>query len=202
MLKNRLAQVIPDKDILKLLFHTIDRYRNFPNRGLSMCNQTSRLFALYYLDSLDRFIKEKLQIKHYVRYMDDLILLSDDKELLAECLKRIKIIVDNHLKLEFNDKTQIFPVRNGVDFLGFHFYLTDFGKVIKKLRRYSKVRFKNRLKQLQHEIKTGKVHLKDINMSLASYHGHLNHGHTYKLRTHVFSNIKFSKPQISDKTAD
>ena len=165
-----------------------------------MGNQTSQLFALYYLDPLDRFIKEKLRIKHYIRYMDDLVILSDDKEHLSDCLKSMKTIVNNHLELEFNNKTQIFPIRNGVDFLGFHFYLTDSGKVIKKLRRASKVRFKNRLKQLQHEYKTGKVQLEDINMSLASYHGHLKHGHTYKLRTHVFSKIKFSKPNLYNST--
>jgi len=190
VLKNRLTQVIPDKYILNLLFHIIDSYQYSPNRGLPMGNQTSQLFALYYLDPLGRFIKEKLQIKHYVRYMDDLVLLSDDKERLAECLKITKTIANNHLKLEFNDKTQIFPIRNGVDFLGFHFYLTDSGKVIKKLRRSSKVRFKNRLKQLQHEYKTGKVQLDDINMSLASYCGHLKHDHTYKLRDSVFSKFK------------
>ena len=112
----------------------------------------------------------------------------------------MQVIVNNHLKLEFNDKTQIFPIRNGVDFLGFHFYLTDSGKVIKKLRRSSKVRFKNRLKKLQHEYKTGKAQLDDINRSLTSYHGHLKQGHTYKLRTHVFSKIKFSKPKLYNST--
>ena len=190
VLKNRLQKIIPDKDILNLLFHIIDSFEHSPNRGLPMGNQTSQLFALYYLDQLDRFIKEKLQIKHYIRYMDDLVLLSDDKEYLKDCLKSMQSLVNNQLKLEFNDKTQIFPIKNGVDFLGFHFYLTDSGKVIKKLRRSSKVRFKNRLKQLQHEYKTGKVQLDDINMSLASYCGHLKHGHTYKLRASVFSKFK------------
>ena len=190
VLKNRLQKIIPDKDILNLLFHIIDSFEHSPNRGLPMGNQTSQLFALYYLDQLDRFIKEKLQIKHYVRYMDDLVLLSDDKDYLKDCLKSMQSLVNNQLKLEFNDKTQIFPIKNGVDFLGFHFYLTDSGKVIKKLRRSSKIRFKNRLKQLQHEYKTGKVQLDDINMSLASYYGHLKHGHTYKLRASVFSKVK------------
>ena len=182
VLKNRLQKIIPDKDILSLLFHIIDSFEHSPDRGLPMGNQTSQLFALYYLNPLDRFIKEKLKIKHYVRYMGDLVLLSDDKDYLKNCLKSMQSLVNN--------KTQIFPIKNGVDFLGFHFYLTDSGKIIKKLRRSSKIRFKNRLKKLQHEYKTGNTKLDDINMSLASYYGHLKHGHTYKLRASVFSKVK------------
>lgn len=191
VLKNQLQKIIPDKDILNLLFHIIDSFEHSPNRGLPMGNQTSQLFALFYLDPLDRFIKEKLRIKYYVRYMDDLVLLSQDKEYLSDCLKIMQKIVNNDLLLEFNEKTQIFPLKNGVDFLGFHFYLTDSGKVVKKLRRSSKVRFKNRMKKLQKDYKTGKIQLENIKMSLASYKGHLKHGHTYKLRSDVFSKISF-----------
>lgn len=156
-----------------------------------MGNQTSQLFALYYLDPIDRLVKEKLQVRHYVRYMDDLVLLSDDKDFLRECLYQMNELLINALKLEFNDKTQIFPIKNGVDFLGFHFYLSESGKVIKKLRRSSKMRFKNRLKELQRDYSTGKIDCADINRSLASYKGHLQHGHTYRLRSHVLSNLKF-----------
>ena len=83
-----------------------------------MGNQSSQWFALYYLDRLDRFIKERLKVKYYVRYMDDGVLIHHDKEFLKKALA----------------KTQIFPISQGVDFLGFHFYLTDTGKVIKRLR--------------------------------------------------------------------
>ena len=120
-----MQKIIPDKDILKLLFHIIDSYQHSPNLGLPMGNQTSQLFALYYLDPLDQFIKEKLRIKHYVRYMDDLVLLADDKEYLRDCLKSMQSLVNNQLKLEFNNKTQIFPIQICVDFLWFHFYLSD-----------------------------------------------------------------------------
>lgn len=166
-----------------------------------MGNQTSQLFALYYLDPLDRFVKENLRIKHYVRYMDDLVMLSDDKEHLKDCLKNMENLVNNQLKLDFNEKTQIFPIKNGVDFLGFHFYLTDSGKIVKKLRRSSKVRFKNRLKQLQHDYKNGKIQFENIKMSLASYHGHLKHGHTYKLRSSILPKIVFSKSSSTNENA-
>lgn len=192
-LKNRLEKVIPDKDILNLVFHIIDSFEYSPGRGLPMGNQTSQLFALYYLDPLDRLIKEKFRIKHYVRYMDDMVLIFHDKDYLKKCLQTMNYFVQDKLKLEFNQKTQIFPIKNGVDFLGFHFYLTDTGKVVRKLRRSSKVRFKNRLKQLQNDYRNDKTQLENINMTLASYVGHLKHGNTYNLRSAVFSKFKFSK---------
>ena len=95
VLKNRLQKIIPDKDILNLLFHIIDSYQYSPNHGLPMGNQTSQLFALYYLDQLDRFIKEKLQIKHYVRYMDDLVLLSYDKDYLKKSINSVPSLLKN-----------------------------------------------------------------------------------------------------------
>lgn len=125
--------------------------------------------------------------------MDDLVMLSDYKSFLFDSLNQMNKILTTTLKLEFNNKTQIFPIKNGVDFLGFHFYLTETGKVIRKLRRSSKIRFKNRLKQLQYDYSNNKIKTEDINRSLASYKGHLQHGHTFKLRKHILSNLKFIK---------
>lgn len=93
-----------------------------------MGNQTSQLFALYYLDPLNRLIKEQLRIKHYTRYMDDCILVHPDKKYLQECLRQMTLLVEDELKLSFNHKTQITPLATGVEYLGWHFYLTDTGK--------------------------------------------------------------------------
>lgn len=187
VLKNKLIKVIPDKDILDLLMKIINSFEYSENRGLPMGNQTSQLFALFYLDQLDRFVKEKLQIKHYIRYMDDMVLIHPSKEYLKKCLNGMNDLVENELKLSFNSKTQIFPLRNGIDFLGFHFYLTDTGKIIKKLRRSSKVRYKNRMKKLKKDFESGKTDLSSIKMTIASYNGHLKYGHTYKLKKNVMS---------------
>ena len=85
-----------------------------------------------------------MQIKHYTRYMDDMVLLHKNKEYLQEKLLQMQEMCDNELKLELNEKTQIFPIRHGVDYLGWHFYLTDTGKVIKKLRTQNKKRLNKR----------------------------------------------------------
>ena len=158
-----------------------------------MGNQSSQWFALYYLDRIDRIIKEKYKIKYYTRYMDDLILLHEDKEHLKACLAEIRVFAAEKLKLEFNEKTQIFPVSEGVDYLGWHFYLTDTGKVIRRLRTSNKRRFKRRLKAFQEKYRSGEMDFDAIKRSLSSYDGHLQHGHTWKLKTKVYGNFVLTK---------
>ena len=70
---------------------------------------TSQILAIFYLNDLDHFIKEKLHIKYYIRYQDDGILPEYNKEYLKYCLKEInKFILDYGLCL--NDKTRIINV--------------------------------------------------------------------------------------------
>lgn len=129
---------IKDTDVKKLLFHIIDSIsvnpEEFDKRGLPLGNQTSQWFALWYLNGLDRMIKEQFGIKYYSRCMDDGILNREDKEYLKQCLDKMEKYIRMELKLSFNEKTQIFPISQGADYLGFRFYLTDTGKVIKRLR--------------------------------------------------------------------
>lgn len=195
VLKNLLRKSIPEDKILNFLFKIIDSYEDLPNQGLPMGNQTSQIFALLYLDSADRFVKETLRVKHYIRYMDDMILISHDKVFLKNSLKKLKNLVENDLKIKFNQKTQIFPLKNGVDFLGFHFYLTETGKVIRKLRTSVKKKFKKRLLLLQKDYFNNKIEIDNINMTIASYKGHLKYGHTHNLRKKIFSGIKFRRKQ-------
>ena len=93
--------------------------------------------------------------------------------------------------MELNEKTQIFPMRSGFDYLGWHFYLTDTGKVIKKLRTQNKKRLKRRMKGLQKGYAEGRLELEEIKRSIVSTNGHLIHGHTYKLRTKIYSEAMF-----------
>lgn len=92
------------------------------NKGLPIGNMSSQILAIYYLNDLDHFIKEKLKIKYYIRYMDDLILFHQDKEYLKKCLVEIENKLVN-LKLSLNSKTQIIEIHNGICFLGYKFVL-------------------------------------------------------------------------------
>lgn len=192
VLKYKLRK-IPDRDIKEMLYMIIDSHNKDKNIGLPMGNQTSQWFALYYLDGIDRIIKEKYKIKYYTRYMDDMILLHESKDYLQKCLKEIKEIAENELHISFNEKTQVFPVSEGVDYVGWRFYLTDSGKVIRRLRTSNKKRFKRRMKAFMKQYSTGEKTLEEIKRSLASYRGHLSHGHTWKLAKKVYDGFVLTR---------
>ncbi len=192
ILKKELAKVIKDVDLQKLLSHYIDSYEtpNRPGKGLPLGNQSSQTFAVFYLNRLDRVVKEELRVKYYVRYMDDWLLLHHDRQYLQHCLQRIKETVENDLKLTLNEKTQIFSLKEGIEFLGWRFYLTDTGKVIRKIKRQSKTRFKRRIRKLNADYEAGLITDEEVRSCKASYEGHLKHGNTYHLRNKVLGNAK------------
>ena len=174
VLKNILSKVITDKDILNLLFLIIDSYNFDTNKGLPMGNQTSQCFALLYLDSIDRVVKEELGIKHYVRYMDDIIIITNNKDNAKKCLDVINENV-NKKNLTLNYKSQIIKTKNGINFLGYHFYYTGSGKIIQKIKKENKKRL---IKKVKHKIKI-KDSLLNKNFSLNSYKGFIKRGNYY-----------------------
>lgn len=187
VLKRKLRHTKLADDVKQLLEMIVDSYEYEEGKGLPMGNQTSQWFALYYLDSLDRLVKEKLGIRYYSRYMDDMILIHPNREYLKECLEEMRKHLSEELKLEFNEKTQIHAIRQGVDYLGFHFYLTETGKVIRTLRQSGKKRLKRKLRHYRRAFADGKLELDAISRSVASFKGHLKHGHTYRLQKNIWN---------------
>lgn len=120
---------------------------NNQTKGLPIGNQSSQWFGLIYLNPIDRLIKEKFGIKYYVRYMDDLIVIHNDKNYLKNLLLEI-IHYGKALKLEFNSKTCISKLNNGIEFLGFKHYLMKNGSVKSFLKHSAKSRLKSNIKVL------------------------------------------------------
>lgn len=135
------------------------------NKGLPIGNMTSQILAIFYLNEIDHFIKENLKIKYYIRYQDDMIMLSTNKKYLIESLDKIKNKIEKY-KLKTNNKTQIINVsKNGVDFIGFHYYVKN-RKIIMKLRNSTKTKLKHAKKKQSHQ---------------NSYKTHLKYGNCYNL---------------------
>ena len=168
----------------------IGSYEKSPGKGLPLGNQCSQWFALYYLDSLDRLIKERLRVRHYTRYMDDFVLMHESKDVLQECLDSIRAHCIS-LGLELNEKTQIFPIKNGVDYLGWHHYITSTGKVVRKLLLPTKRKLRRRMKGLQNGYANGVLDWEDVKRSIACMDGHLRHGNTFRLRVRVIGQTGF-----------
>lgn len=176
-LKIIVRRLVKDDRVYNLLVKIID---STAGSGLPLGNQTSQLFSLIFLSAFDHYIKETLRIKCYLRYMDDFVLIDPDKEYLQYCKKEIEFLLQD-LDLQLNQKSHIFPIKNGFDFLGFHFYLTDTGKIIMKLRRESKESMRRKLKKFKELYREGKITKEEIDHSWNSWVGHAKHGDTYYL---------------------
>ena len=122
--------------------------RYYKGKGLPIGNMSSQLLALLYLNGLDHFVKEKLHIKYYIRYMDDFLLISDDKEYLKYCLKEITKYIENKLLLKLNNKTQIYNLSKGINFLGYRYILKD-KKLIMLPTSKNKIKIRRKLKKLK-----------------------------------------------------
>ena len=151
-----------------------------PDPGVPIGNQSSQLLALLYLDGFDHWLRDDLGLV-YGRYMDDFYIISSDKLLLREILKQIRAYIEP-LGLRLNGKTQIFPLKNGIDFLGFHTYLTSTGKVVRKVRAKSIDNMKRKIRKFRGLVDRKKMTLESVAQSYASWTGHISHGNTYHLR--------------------
>ncbi|MBQ9181211.1 MAG: RNA-directed DNA polymerase [Bacilli bacterium] len=117
------------------------------NKGVGLGDQTSQSFGLIYLSEFTRFLKQKLNLKYVINYMDDFVILHESKNYLKKCLD---LIIDklNEYKLELNKKkTKIDSIKNGIDFLGYRFYINN--KIIIKLRNRTKLNFKKKVNSLK-----------------------------------------------------
>ena len=91
-----------------------------PRTGIPIGNLTSQLFANIYLNELDQFIKRKLRIKYYIRYMDDFIILLESPEIARSLKNTIKSFVEDELHLELSpEKVRIGHINEGVPFVGY-----------------------------------------------------------------------------------
>lgn len=180
-LKRKLKAVLDKRGVDPRVYELLCIYIDVMEDGLPLGYQTSQLFALMFLDEFDHTIKEKYRIAYYGRYMDDFYILCPDKQKLQCILKDVRALMDSY-GLELNQKTAIFPLRNGIDFLGFHSYLTETGAVVQKLRRDSAKRMKAKIRYWEKTYPAGEVTKEEILRSFAAWDAHAAHGDTYSLR--------------------
>lgn len=143
VLKRKLSKVVKDEDMFDLLVKIIDSFNFLENKGLPMGNQSSQCFALLYLDRLDRFFKESLRVKFYMRYMDDIMILIQDKKVANSYISIAKKLLSDE-KLLLNPKSQIYSMKGMVQFLGWNFFYDDNGKINQTLLRRTRLRIKKR----------------------------------------------------------
>ena len=161
-----LRKYIFDKSIIGLLERIIRSFLSAQGRGLPLGNLTSQLFVNIYMNKFDQFVKHGLRVKYYIRYADDFVILSQDKDMLYEILIKIGDFLSEELQLKLHpNKIFIKTLFFGVDFLGWvHFPDHRVLRTATKRRMISKLKT-NRSRE-----------------TLSSYLGLLKHGNSYKIR--------------------
>ena len=135
---------------------------------------------MLYLDGMDKLIKYELGIEYYGRYMDDFYLIHPSKGYLKYCLEVITAYLET-LDLTLNGKTQIFPFKNGISYLGFHTYITADGQVIRKLKNQNKRNAQRKFLRMAKLVAAGKLPLEKFQASYGAWKNHISHGNCYKL---------------------
>ena len=157
--------------------HTRERERGgrFINKkGMPLGNLTSQFFANVYLNELDKFVKNKLRIKYYIRYVDDFIILNENKKQLEIWKEKIDEFLRQELKIELHpDKSRIINLKQGVDFVGFrNFYYYN-------LLRKRSIR---NIKRKMSLFKEGLIEKDRLIASFQGWQAYAKWANTYRLR--------------------
>ncbi|MCX6803322.1 MAG: reverse transcriptase/maturase family protein [Candidatus Diapherotrites archaeon] len=165
-------------------------------KGLPIGNHTSQFFANVYLNELDQFVKRELKCKHYVRYVDDFILLAESKEELLNYFWKIKEFSETNLLLNLKNEVKLLPITNGIDFLG---YITKPWSIYvrKRVLRNFREKLSNANKKLLESNKffyeKNSIEEKTFRSSFSSYAGHLKHANTFQLKKQITKEYPFTK---------
>jgi retron-type reverse transcriptase len=205
ILKALVARKIKDPDVLWLVGQIIDGSNPqeevvsyFPGddlftpgerrRGIPIGNQTSQFFANVYFDPLDHFVKDRLGVRGYFRYVDDFLVFSDDKGHLADVREQMRdFLVGLRLRLH-PKKCVIFPVNDGIRVLGYRVFPTH-----RLLPKENVRRFRRRVRGMQQEYTAGRTSFAEIYQRLMSWSGHARQANTYRLRCRLFDTISFQR---------
>lgn len=172
ILKDMLCDTFKDKDLLNLLCKIVDSYPE--EKGIPIGSYLSQYFGNFYLSELDHYIKEELQCKYYVRYMDDMVILGSNKERLRFIQYQIQDYLNFYLRLDLKANYQIFPTRTrGVDFVGYRF----FGDFV-LLRKGTCKRYKRAMRRIS---KKEALDEEDV-CTYYSYKGWLDYCDSYRLK--------------------
>ena len=205
LLKTKLRRRIKDRRALDLLDRIIDgspavdgepQYYSDDDlftplqrrRGIPIGNLTSQFFANLYLDDLDHFIKQTLGIRPYLRYVDDMVVLDNDKRRLAEIRSAVRERLElDRLRLHPN-KAHVTRTRDGLNLLGYEVFPAH-----RRLRSDNGHRFVRKLRALTQAYASGRADWARVNASVQSWIGHAKHADTDGLRRVIFSQAVFRR---------
>lgn len=203
VLKQKFRKVFKDPELLWLLDEIADSINTAteedlielslsgeievdPNTGIPIGNYMSQYSGNFYLSSFDHWVKEELHVKHYYRYMDDVVIFASSKEELHEIHRKVTAYTRDYLHLNIKGNYQIFPTKvRGVDFVGYRF----FGEYT-LLRKSTAINFKRKMRACRKKMENNIPPTYSEWCSFNSYKGWLGNCDSYRLFK------KYMKPLI------
>jgi len=167
-----LAHTFREKRLLALLEVIV---RSSPpgaraGKGLPIGNLTSQWFANLYLDDLDHFVKEKLRVPGYIRYMDDMLVFSDSKAGLWAAHDTIRDNLDRNRALHLKKAaTVLAPVTEGIPFLGLRIFPGRW-----RLQRQRFLRTRRRMRERERAFLAGNLSAEHLALSAGAAQGILS----------------------------
>jgi retron-type reverse transcriptase len=165
---------VSDPDILWLINIILNHEYN--GDGIKIGNRFSQLAANAFLAEIDFYLKVKLQIPYYLRYMDDFIILSDNKNKLNDLREKIETYLGEKLHLKLNNKTRIDNCKNGIEFVGYKVFPKN--KIIRKQNM-------NRTRNVYRAWRLGKIDDEKYLASIGSRCGHAKGTASYQFYMNV-----------------
>jgi len=183
-----LSRTIQDKDALWLCEQIIRLYR-YSGCGIPVGALTSQLFANVYLDQLDHKIKDAWGVKHYVRYMDDFVILGKSKKELWELLTRVEKYLAKELQLELNPKTRIYPANNQmINFAGYRICATH---MLPRKRNIKRAR--QQFRQMSQRFAHGEIGFDYVEPRVMSFLGYVKHCNAWKTTSSALTELRLSR---------
>ena len=194
VLKQKFRKVFKDPELLWLLDEIVDSINTAteedlielslsgeievdPNTGIPIGNYMSQYSGNFYLSSFDHWVKEELHVKHYYRYMDDVVIFASSKEELHEIHRKVTAYTRDYLHLNIKGNYQIFPTKGrGVDFVGYRF----FGEYT-LLRKSTAINFKRKMRACRKKMENNIPPTYSEWCSFNSYKGWLGNCDSYRL---------------------
>ena len=189
VVKKIIRKEISDIRLCALAEHFVDV---FGDVGLGLGSQISQVLALASANRLDHYIKEVLRVKFYGRYMDDGYLIHRSKDFLTKCREAICCICEE-LGITLNKKkTQIVKLSHGFTWLKVRFFITEKGKVVKKIYKRSVTKMRAKLKKLKRIYECGGMAFEDVYatwQSWSAYARKFNAWHTIQNMKKLYNRL-------------
>lgn len=188
---------ITDKRIIWLIQKILNSSAgNETNIGMPLGNLTSQFFANVYLNGLDYFVKHELKAKYYIRYVDDFVILHRSREILDRYKKQINLFLKDKLALQLHpEKSRIFPLYKGTEFLGLKIFANH-----KMVRKKNIRKFQQKLNSLVRQYKDSIIDYDKIYDLLEGWCAYIQHSNSYNLKQKMLKPVeKMFLEEISSK---